>query len=337
MSPCDDMRGRWPAVLASLGVPKELLDRSGRRPTCPFCQVKRSYSFNDHNGDGMFFCAHCGPGNGFQLLQKLYGWDFKTALSEVHKVMGTAPVVVERRDVDAGRAARRRAWRSASPIGMHDPVRQYLRGRAITGAIPPALRYHARAPYLQDDGRLEFYAGMIAAVFNREGRPVNIHRTYLAVVEGAWRTAPVESNKRMMPGKVPPGSFIPLGDPVDGAIGIAEGIETALSAAILFNVTCWSAISAHNLEAFEPPEGVHTVMVFGDNDLSFTGQAAAFALAKRLRLHKRFDVSVHIPGEAGRDWNDELRDGSGDQAGTFTAIEQQRLLRSAVARLGSKA
>jgi putative DNA primase/helicase len=51
------------------------------------------------------------------------------------------------------------------------------------------------------------------------------------------------------------------------------------------------------------------VVIFGDNDLSFTGQASAFTLAKRLTLEAEKNrielrVSVAIPAVPGFDWND---------------------------------
>ena len=66
------------------------------------------------------------------------------------------------------------------------------------------------------------------------------------------------------------------------ALGIAEGIETAMSAATLFRLPCWAAINSCGLAAWVPPAGVSEVVVFGDNDPKFGGQAAAYNLAHRL-------------------------------------------------------
>jgi putative DNA primase/helicase len=54
-----------------------------------------------------------------------------------------------------------------------------------------------------------------------------------------------EKSRKMMPGSVPKGSAVRLTPVVPGGtLGIAEGIETALSVSILFNMPCWAAIGA---------------------------------------------------------------------------------------------
>jgi putative DNA primase/helicase len=60
------------------------------------------------------------------------------------------------------------------------------------------------------------------------------------------------------------------------------------------------------LEKFEPPSQVATLHIFADADRSFTGQAVAFNLAKR--LHRDIDCRVHIPGQIGTDYADQMGD-----------------------------
>ena len=55
-------------------------------------------------------------------------------------------------------------------------------------------------------------------------------------------------------------------------LGIAEGVETALAASIMFNVPVWAALNANRLKVWEPAEGVSEVVVFGDNDINSVGQ-----------------------------------------------------------------
>jgi putative DNA primase/helicase len=69
-------------------------------------------------------------------------------------------------------------------------------------------------------------------------------------------------------------------------------------------VPVWAATNAVLLEAWVPPEGVERVLIAGDNDTSFTGQAAAYSLARRL-VQKGLAVEIQIPGVAGKDWADE--------------------------------
>src|SRR5204862_4060212 len=84
---------------------------------------------------------------------------------------------------------------------------------------------------------------------------------------------------------------------------IAEGIETALSASVLFGVPCWAAVNAGMLAAWRPPPEARHIIIFGDNDPSFAGQAAAYVLARRLGSEGRV-VEVQVPAEMDADWND---------------------------------
>jgi putative DNA primase/helicase len=49
------------------------------------------------------------------------------------------------------------------------------------------------------------------------------------------------------------------------------------------------------------------VLIFGDNDVSFAGQTAAYTLAKRLQA-KGLSTSVEFPVRMGTDWNDVQRE-----------------------------
>jgi putative DNA primase/helicase len=102
-------------------------------------------------------------------------------------------------------------------------------------------------------------------------------------------------------GNLPAGSAVRLFPPCE-CIGIAEGIETALSAFLLFGVPTWAAVTACGLERWTPQEGTNRVIIFGDNDASCTGQASAWNLARRLR-NTGIEAEVRIPSQPG-DWND---------------------------------
>ena len=57
------------------------------------------------------------------------------------------------------------------------------------------------------------------------------------------------------------------------------------------------------LAAWQPPPEAKRIIAFGDNDANYAGQAAAYALARRLGSDERV-VEVQIPAEVGADWND---------------------------------
>ncbi len=105
---------------------------------------------------------------------------------------------------------------------------------------------------------------------------------------------------------------MPALQPISGAIRLAPlppclgspKHRTALAVSELFNVPCWSCISANGMSSFQPPDGVRKVILFADNDPNAVGEQAAALAAQRLsRL--RYEVDVVIPSVSG-DWLDEL-------------------------------
>jgi putative DNA primase/helicase len=69
--------------------------------------------------------------------------------------------------------------------------------------------------------------------------------------------------------------------PATDVLGLAEGIETALSAAVLDGIPVWAATNAGMLTRFEPPPGVTTLRVYGDRDNAGGGDAQVRGAPKR--------------------------------------------------------
>jgi putative DNA primase/helicase len=262
----------------------------------------RSSTFDDKEGRGTWYCSHCGSGDGFKLLQQVYGWDFKHAAKEVDRIVGTvrAGAVAQERTEESKRQALRAIWAASRTVSTGDPVWKYLNRRAGVDMAPGDIRFHPALRYVDEDGASRGeHPAMVALMRYPDGQGASIHRTYLT---DAGEKAAVPKVKKIMAGMPLNSSAVRLGT-IGTRIGIAEGIETALAAAHRFGAPVWAATNAVLLESWVPPAGVKEVLIAGDNDASYTGQAAAYSLARRL-VRAGYAVEVQIPDEEGRDWAD---------------------------------
>jgi len=306
--------GRWTEILASLGVDERILKR--RPLPCPVCNsgVDR-FQYTDRFGQGNYHCRKCGAGGGFKLLQALRGIDFNTALGEVERVLGMLPPVAPLTEAtptpDRMKKLVQRIWEEAHPVRPGDQVDRYLRGRGLSlDDYPSALRCHAALGYFQREGagkarKVAEHPAMLACVRAANGEAVTLHRTYLH--EGRKLMAP-DAKKVLCAGFS--GAAVRLGDPGD-ELALCEGIETGIAVMLATGKPVWSALSAGNLEKVLIPDAVRQVCIYADNDAGgdFTGQASAFALARRLVREGIQDtaprsVRVFLPKNPGTDWAD---------------------------------
>lgn len=293
----DMARGKWAGILKTLGIPDKHL--TGKHVPCPFCEGTDRFRFDNKGGNGTWICNQCGAGNGFDLLMRFHGWDFSTTAAEADKVLGnvTAEPIKQGIDPKQRRDMLNRLWKSARKLEVGDPAMRYLAERVqLPKTMSADLRFCPNCPAPDGINR----PALLALVRDADGNPANIHRTFL----GANGKADMPDPRAMMPGNIPDGSGVRLFHLHGERLGIAEGIETAFAAAARFNVPVWSAINATMLGKWLPPVGVREVLVFGDADQKFGGQAAAFALAHKLAARLKIEVQVHIPGQVGRDWAD---------------------------------
>lgn len=297
----DEAVGRWPGILATLGIDQGFLQN--KHGPCPICAGKDRYRFDDKGGRGTFICSHCGSGDGFKLLQEVLGWSFSEAAKQVDRIVGTVPAgPVAPQRTDASKIlALTKVWDGSQAVVYGDPVWQYLNRRLGIEEVPVGLRHHPGLRYTDADGQdLGCFPAMVAKIRYPDGSPASIHRTYLTA---AGYKAPVPQAKKIMSGKPLNTGAVRL-SAVAPCLGIAEGIETALAASARFGVPVWAATNATLLESWVPPAGVERVLIAADNDASFTGQAAAYGLARRL-VQKGLCVEIHFPARVGKDWADE--------------------------------
>lgn len=283
--------GKWPGILSALGVADEfLLNRHG---PCPVCGGKDRYRFDDKNGKGGYYCGQCGSGDGFSLLMKINGWDFRQAARQVERIIGNVEAKPRREKADP--RIRLRNIQEEACVAS-EAVERYLRGRGLT-VVPPGL-CQGLVDYYDKGKKSGRFMSMLGKVVAPSGKPLTWHVTYLK----KGQKAPVSSPKKLMSAvsKIS-GGAIRLW-PVAKHIGIAEGIETAIAAHEQSGVPMWSVVNSNGMKTFQPPAGVECVTIFADNDASYTGQAAAYECARRL-VNAGLSVAVEVPPIIG-DWLD---------------------------------
>lgn len=304
----DRARGQWRGILSALGVDKQFL--SGKHGPCPICGGKDRWRWDDKGGDGTFFCSHCGAGNGVDLVMRVKGIDFIGAKVAIEGHIGTVPIVIPKagKSEEAKRDQMAALWSRARPLDGTDIASRYLMARGISlAAWPSQLRWLPDLPHWDDSKARTLHPAMLAKFASPDGRSAILHRTYL---EEPGRKADLPEVRKMMPCKVPFGGAARLG-PVAETMGVAEGIETALAASIIFQIPVWAALTAGLVTKWQPPAGARFVIIFGDRDQKFAGQHAAYSLAYRLKNEpdtRDMGIEVRIPEEDEcKDWNDVLQ------------------------------
>jgi putative DNA primase/helicase len=188
-----------------------------------------------------------------------------------------------------------RIWREAEPLGA-SPAKAYLESRGILAATS-ALRFHPHTP-LGPKGRTCFLPAMIAAVSLDEG-PIAIHRTFLSTE--APTKADFDKPKRAL------GSLgeaaVRLFAPASGKLGLAEGIESAMSAYALTGIPVWATLGNERFGLVSVPESVTELHLFVDRDAG--GELAA---SRGLAAYARDGRTIQVrkPSSNDTDWNDEL-------------------------------
>lgn len=195
-------------------------------------------------------------------------------------------------------------WERAQPLGL--AAEAYLHGRGIPDAVieearlADGLRFAPEAPLSPYAPGQRTQPAMLGLVVDRYGAALGLHMTFIKR-DGSSKAG---DKPRLMLGRQAGGMIrLTRGASADGALAVAEGIETALAYSALTGMPCWAARSATGLEQFRPPDGVRRVVIAADSDAA--GMAAADALCVSLRAY--LDCEIHA-APAGRDWNDALRE-----------------------------
>jgi hypothetical protein len=135
--------------------------------------------------------------------------------------------------------------------------------------------------------------------------PKAIHRTALRADGTAKADFPGLGNAKRMLGPAK-GAALKLAahtDVTDG-LGIAEGVETALTIIYAGWQPVWACGSAGAIQSFPILSGIESLTIFADGDRA--GVAAAAACQTRW-ANSGLECRILAPPDEGADWNDVVR------------------------------
>lgn len=282
---CQQLKGTWHGAY-------------GTAP-CPICQPQsrrdqNALTITDKDGP---LLLHCKRSN-CEFIELLDAIGIRKSVNSL-----ASPGTFEHsRSGNEERANRRAAQASAcwqECISLHGTKGEvYLRNRAITSELPPSLRLHPACWH--KSGR--HIPALVAAITRLSGkcRPA-IHRTYLQ--DDGIGKADVNPSKAML--GCASGGCVRI-RPGEGAVVVAEGIETALSLASgIYDGPgqIIAALSASGVRNLALPHQPSTLIVAPDGDPP--GREASYDLAKRASA-LGWAVECLDPGD-GQDWNSVLQ------------------------------
>jgi hypothetical protein len=193
-------------------------------------------------------------------------------------------------------------WREAWPPKAGSIVDRYLKGcRGLMLNIPASLRETTRL-VVKIEGKWRELPAMLAAIQipvegETFGKIITVQKTLLKVRrhdESVYRGERLNSSWPLGNGAVRLGK-------AEDILGLAEGVETALSAMQLTGIPCWACLGAPRMPKVAIPESVRELHIFGDDD--GPGREAA---EKTAEIHADRKVVLRFPPKGFPDWNDAL-------------------------------
>jgi len=289
----DAAKGRWPEIYGHFGI--QIIPN--KHQVCLMCDRKGSSGIRIHDktGNGDWICV-CGNGTGLSLLIESTGLPFAEIAKQVDEIIGNKPDRILKpkltgipKKIEATSKQINGTWSE-----------YYLKERGIINLPTMSVHHCDSVPYFNEQGqKVGNYEAMVATV--TDVQTLEILQQHITYLDGSKKLYRKVRNITNVDYKVP---VIRLMD-AEKTLGIAEGIETALSVYDKYDVRCWSTINSGFMKRFRAPKGVTKLYIFADNDKSATGHAAAFECA-RANLSAKNDVSdvvVMWPDDLG-DFND---------------------------------
>jgi hypothetical protein len=174
-------------------------------------------------------------------------------------------------------------------------VRTYLRSRGLTIEPPPTIR----SGHVWHHFERRTMPAMVAAIQAGDGRLQGVSLTFLRP-DGRGK-AEIEQ-PRLTRGELM-GGTVRLGR-AGSRLGLAEGIEDALTAQQEAGLPCWAALGTSNLSKVQLPVTVRELLIIADR-----GQAGETAAQAAVDAYVAEDRAVYIawPPDGHKDFNAALQ------------------------------
>ncbi len=168
-----------------------------------------------------------------------------------------------------------------------------------------ALRYHPQTPIGR--GREACFRPALIAAISQGDSVIAIQRLFLDRNRPAL--AADLTRPKLMLGR--PRSGAVMLEPPNLQLGLAEGVETAMSAAILLGIPVWAVLGNERLSRIAIPASVRRLILLPDND-----RAGRLAESQARDAHAGAGLVIETvwPWAGLNDWNDVLQ-AEGEEGG----------------------
>lgn len=284
-----ELAGRWHSVLISIGFPADALN--GKHQACPMpgCGGKDRYRWDRRKET--LFCSCCGHKSGIETAMAWLGMSYKETAQYLRPHKENYKMeTLKAPDTAQNEARLKKIHAGLVRIHSDSPAAAYLAKRGITVLPETDCYMHPALDYYQDGKSIGKFPALVSKFRTIDGDTSTFHITYLT---SDGNKLDVDAAKKILPAvRTITGSAIRL-FPATETLAICEGIESALAFYQDNGFPTWAAGNANNMAAMEIPDSVKHVIIAADSDANFVGQAAAYALARRLQAKgDRLSVKV---------------------------------------------
>lgn len=229
------------------------------------------------------------------------------------------------REIEENAAAERKRkiahgiWLEGKPLDGTDPASEYFRGRGIDilklPEIPACLRFNPHVKIATLTGNA--HPAMVAAM-SLKGAPdgfAAVHATYIAPWDRGWRKAFAGDSKKMLGAPSRASIRLTKGSsgkslekaPAGEWVAVAEGIENALSFAILRpELRVLAAATLGNVGKVDLPPQIGGVLVVADNDRPGSPGDMTLENACNALVDRGLDIEIYRAPKGYKDFNDAL-------------------------------